>query len=351
MTRSRPPQPTHRPSQRPTPSPAAKSSPPRNPYALNPNPEVVDPRWLLKAIGLMVLLALVCGYLSLCVLFYQGQWQLVLHPSRSTPAPAAIAGTPIVPIHFGIDESAMPQLTGWWIPAPPLASQGPLYGGTTILYLPSGDGSLADSDAPITLAALHAAGLNVFAFDYRGFGQSAPLHPNQRRMQQDAAFSWQYLTDSRHLAPTQIVLFGTGVGAALATQLAAQHPQAPALILDAPRPNLLQLVAADSRAKLLPVRLLFHDRFELAPTLATLSTPKLLVANSQARQSSHPGSGDQTAALYRAAANPKFTLHLSASPADNPAMLQQAFTRFFDQYLPTSPDTKPLTAPQLPTLR
>jgi hypothetical protein len=32
-------------------------------------------------------------------------------------------------------------------------------------------------------------------------------------------------------------------------------------------------------------------------------------------------------------------------------MLQQALTRFFDQYLPTSPDTKPRTAPQLPTLR
>jgi len=350
MTRSRPPKPMHRPSQRPPSSPAAQSSPNRNPYALNPNPEVVDPRWLLKALGLILLLALVCGYLTLCVLFYQGQWQLVLHPSRSTPAPAAIAGTPIVPIHFGPDESATPQLTGWWIPAPPLAS------GTTVLYLPSGDGSLADSDAPATLAALHTTGLSVFAFDYSGFGQSAPLHPNQRHMEQDAASAWQYLTNSRHLAPSQIVLFGSGVGAALATQLAAQHPQAPALILSAPQPNLLALVRADSRSKLLPVRLLFHDRFEIAPLLSTLSIPKLLIANSkadisgQAAQRSHPGSSDQTA-LYRSAANPKFTLYLSASPADNPAMLQQAFTRFFDQYLPTSPDTKPRTAPQLPTLR
>jgi uncharacterized protein len=187
MTRSRPP----RPSQRPTPFPAAQSSPNRNPYALNPNPEVVDPRWLLKALGLILLLALVCGYLTLCVLFYQGQWQLVLHPSRSTAAPAAIAGTPIAPVRFGLDESAMPQLTGWWIPAPPLPSQGRLSSGTTVLYLPGGEGSLADSDAPATLAALHTADLSIFAFDYRGYGQSALLHPNQRRMQQDAASAWQ----------------------------------------------------------------------------------------------------------------------------------------------------------------
>ncbi len=269
MTHSRPPRST----QRPTPSPAVPPSPQRNPYALNPNPEVVDPRWLLKAIGLILLLALVCGYLTLCVLFYQGQWQLVLHPSRSTSAPAAIAGTPIVPIRFGIDESATPQLTGWWLAAAP----GSRYATATVLYLPSGDGSLADSSAPITLAALHAAGINVFAFDYRGYGQSAALHPNQRRMQQDAAFAWQYLTASRHLAPSQIVLFGTGVGAALATELAAQHPQSPALLLDAPLPNLLDRVHADVRTKLLPVGLLFHDRFEITPTLSTLPTPKLLL--------------------------------------------------------------------------
>jgi uncharacterized protein len=350
MTRSRPPKPTHRPSQRPTPSPVAPSSPNRNPYALNPNPEVVDPRWLLKALGLILLLALACGYLTLCVLFYQGQWQLVLHPSRSTPAPAAIAGTPIVAIHFGLDESATPQLTGWWIPSPPLSSQAPLFGSTTVLYLPSGDGSLADSDAPVTLVALHSAGLSIFAFDYRGYGQSAPLHPNQRRMEQDAASAWQYLTDSRHLLSSQIVLYGTGVGAALATQLAAQHPQAPALILSVPRPDLLALVRADSRSRLLPVRLLFHDRFEIVPTLSTLSTPKLLIVSGHSGPGSHPGASNETA-LYRNATNPKFTLYLSTTPADNPAMLQQALTRFFDQYLPTSPDTKPPTAPQLPTLR
>jgi pimeloyl-ACP methyl ester carboxylesterase len=235
-------------------------------------------------------------------------------------------------------------------PLPPPSPARPSSPSTSASTNPGGDGSLANSDAPTTLAALHTAGINVFAFDYRGFGQSAALHPTQRRMQQDTASALQYLTDTRHIAPSQIVLFGTGVGAALATQLVAQHPRAPALILSAPRPDLLDHVRADSRAKLLPVRLLFHDRFEITPTLATLPTPKLLIVSGQTGQSSHPDPNDQTA-LYRTAADPKFTLYLSASPADNPAMLQQAFTRFFDQYLPTSPDTKPLTAPQLPTLR
>src|ERR1700692_2267517 len=142
MTRRQP-----RSNKHPNATPAAGPSGVRtapNPFALNPNPEVVDPLWLLKALAVLVALALGCGYLTLCVLFYQGQWQLVLHPSRSTSAPATIAGEPISVVHFGLDASATPQLTGWWLPTEPIAA----YAAYPVLYLPGGDGSLADSDAP-----------------------------------------------------------------------------------------------------------------------------------------------------------------------------------------------------------
>ncbi|HSY35508.1 MAG TPA: hypothetical protein VK814_07140, partial [Acidobacteriaceae bacterium] len=82
-------------------------------------PDVVSPIWLIKAIALTIVAALLCGYLTLCLLFYQGQWQLVLHPTRTSANPASIAGIPYEFIRFGPDESATPQLTGWWIPAAP----------------------------------------------------------------------------------------------------------------------------------------------------------------------------------------------------------------------------------------
>src|SRR5271155_3022066 len=82
-------------------------------------PDVVSPIWLVKAIIATILAALFCGYLTFCLLFYQGQWQLVLHPTRTSASPTPLSGIPNDLIRFGPDESATPQLTGWWIPSDP----------------------------------------------------------------------------------------------------------------------------------------------------------------------------------------------------------------------------------------
>jgi len=292
--------------------PRPTSKPPR-PNSSQPNPpDVVSPIWLIKAIALTIVAALLCGYLTLCLLFYQGQWQLVLHPTRSAASPASIAGIPYELIRFGPDESATPQLTGWWIPSAP----GSRYAPITILFLPDGNGSLITSIP--TLAGLHNLGLNVFAFDYRGYGQSAPARPSQQSMTRDADSAWQYLTATRAISEKHIVPYGTGVGASLATRLAANHITIPALILDTPRADLLHAAILDPRAKLLPVRLLFHERFPLAEPLSTLRTPKLLLSRTT--------SPDQT---FLHASDPRFTVEL-ASPSE--ALYNQSLTRFLDQY-------------------
>jgi uncharacterized protein len=304
---------------RSTPKPSKRTAPSAVP------PEVVSPIWLVKAIAITIVAALFCGYLTFCLLFYQGQWQLVLHPNRTTAAPPSIAGIPYNLIHFGPDESATPQLTGWWIPSSPGAS----YAHTTILFLSGSDGSLADSIP--TLATLHNLGLNIFAFDYHGYGQSAPTRPSQQNMTHDADTAWQYLTTSRAILPQQIVPYGTGVGASLAAYLAANNTAIPALILDAPRADLLQVAQRDPRSRLIPVRLLFHERFPLADPLSALKTPKLLLSRST--------SSDES---FRTAAAPKLTVELS-SPSE--ATYAQSLTRFLDQYLPPSPAQQLVPSP------
>jgi pimeloyl-ACP methyl ester carboxylesterase len=296
----------------------SRQQPQRNPQQPG-TPEVVDPVWLLKAAGVVLLAALFCGYLTFCLLFYQGQWQLVLHPDRSKPAPVTIAGSLYETIHFGVDESGVPQLTGWWIPADPTSR----YAHETLLYLPSGDGSLADAEP--RLATLHSLGINIFAFNYRGYGQSSATHPNERTMTQDTASAWQYLTVSRQLSGGAIIPFGEGVGAALAAKLAATQTQIPGVILESPRVDLLKTVLDDPRTRLLPVRFLFHEDFEVADTVGSLKTAKLFLI---------PESG-RSLEMARSAAEPKEIVALPPSQANGQAYLEQ-IARFLDQLRPNT---------------
>lgn len=275
-------------------------------------PETVDPKWLFKAFSLVVAVAFLMGYATLCLLFYQGQWQLVLHPGKPRSAtPPADAQT----VHFGPDATAIPQLTGWWLPA---AADAP-YRHLTILYLRGADGSLADDAA--ALAALHTAGLNLLAFDYRGYPAISGRHPTEEHMTEDTEAAWQYLVVSRHTAPETILPYGLGIGASLAAHLAARHGEVPALILDAPTGDLLDQALKSPQGSLLPVRLLFHERFPLADTLRKLPTPKLIFSR---------GSADLP--LARLAADPKFTVNLQ--PTSPPTDFQSTLSRFLDQYLP-----------------
>jgi pimeloyl-ACP methyl ester carboxylesterase len=208
--------------------------------------------------------AAVSAYLTLCLLFYQGQWQVVFHPSRTIYAAPASKGVKFDEVRFDYTGTGIAQLAGWWIPAEP----GAHHADRTVLFLHDGRGSLADTVPQ--LKTLHAIGVNIFAFDYRGFGQSANLHPSEARVYEDADAAWTYLTDIRHLNPKSIVLYGTGLGATIAAEAAIRHPEVVALILENPAPPALSLIEADNRTHLLPIKWLFRDRFDLTPKLQAL---------------------------------------------------------------------------------
>ncbi len=146
-------------------------------------------------------------------------------------------------------------------------------------------------------------------------------------MTKDAESAWTYLNTSRAIPAQQIIPYGTGVGASLATHLAAIHPDVPALILESPKGDLLDDVIRDNRASLVPVRLLFHEHFPLAKPLESLHTPKLLITT--------PASADKA---FRTASDPKLTVEF-ASPSD--VLYTQTLTRFLDQYVVPTPVPSP----------
>jgi pimeloyl-ACP methyl ester carboxylesterase len=294
-----------------------KHTPPpgwKNPLA--PQQPLASARWILGGLAATLLLAAFCVYATLCLLFWQGQWQLVFKPSRTVTATPDSVGLKYDEIRFDSTETGILQLDGWWIPADGSAST------STLLLIHDGAGSL--SDTLPQLQALHRLGLNIFAFDYRGFGKSVNIHPSQASTYEDADAAWRYLTDTRHLTPSAIVLDGVRLGAAIAVETARRHPQAAALILEDPQPPILDALQFDARTRLLPISLLFHDRFDPTRTLASLRTPKLML------YSTHSANG----LYYDQAAQPKQSATLAGLFRDEGYL--PCLRSFLGKYLPGS---------------
>ncbi|QNI35294.1 alpha/beta hydrolase [Edaphobacter albus] len=282
---------------------------PKTTRQTQPRTENVQGAWLLKATLVVVLAAAFCTYLTLCLLFYHGQWQIVLHPVQEKPLTTDQDHL----IRFAPDSSAQPQLVGEWLPA----AAGSRYGQITILFLPGGDGNRASFFG--TQKALHDLGLNVFIFDYRGYGQSKQAHPSQQLMEEDSEAAWDYLTGIHKIAASSILPYGVGVGASLAVRLAEIHPEIPGVILDSPHADLREIVRHDTRWRLLPVGMLFHEDFPLAEPLSNLSKPKLLISGER-----------EEPKAFQTAATPKITIAL---PSNKGELFDDAIRRFLDQYL------------------
>jgi pimeloyl-ACP methyl ester carboxylesterase len=229
----------------------------------------VSGRWLLGAIGIALAGAALCCWATLCLLFWQGSWQLLYHPASPVTRTPAAVGVAFDPVAFAADEAGQTRLSGWWIPAGPNAR----FGRYTILYLHGQAGNVGD--AVDQVAALHAEGVNVLAFDYRGYGQSQFARPSEARWREDAESALVYLTGTRQIAAGTILLDGEGLGADLALERAAAHPELAGVILRDPIPDAANAIFTDARARLVPAHLLVRDRYDMNAPAAALRIPSL----------------------------------------------------------------------------
>ncbi len=258
-------------------------------------PPTVSARWLFTAASLALVAAAACAWLALCFVFWQGNWQLLYHPTSALTRTPASVGLAFDPVGFAATETGEPRLQGWWIGAAP----GARYARFTVLYLHGQNGNL--SDAVDELAALHSLGVNILAFDYRGYGQSQFAHPSEARWREDADWALQYLTATRHLPAGSIVLDGQSLGANLVLEVAAAHPELAGVIVRDPLDKAADAIFGDPRARLVPAHLLARDRFNADQAAAALRVPSLwLVAPPKsgkiAGQSPHPDGYDRIAA-------------------------------------------------------
>jgi len=229
-------------------------------------PPTVSGRWLLVAVSIAIGAAGFCAWATLCLLFWQGSWQLLYHPRSAVARTPASVGMDFESVGFAATEAGEARLKGWWI-------AGNHESHFTAIYLHGADGNLGDTvDA---LLPLHRAGLNVFAFDYRGYGASKFERPSEARWREDAESAIKYLTNTRGVPAGSLILVGRGLGANLALEVAAAHPELAGLVMDEPLARPADAIFGDARARLVPAHLLVSERWDWNPPAAKLSIPSL----------------------------------------------------------------------------
>ena len=297
-------------------------------------PVVVSIGWLAKWIGAVVAAALVCVYLAMCLLFYQGQWQLVFHPSHVVDRTPASIGLNYDNVRFDADETGHLQLSGWWIPAEANAK----YEHATMLLCHDNVGSVSDT---LGLASqIHSLGINVFAFDYHGFGSSDWAKPSESLIYADTNAAVEYLTGTRHIDSAQLALYGEGMGAAACAYASAARPVG-AVIFVNPVASMLPVAVMETQTRFVPIRLLFRDRLELQPSLQARS-PKLFIKlltpppdKATGRPIPTMNYSSDVHSLFLEAADPKMYWEEPPPTDARSTHVSTVLSRFLDEYLPS----------------
>lgn len=234
---------------------------------------------------------IILAWVGLCLLIYFRQSKMVFFPNTAIDVYPRNAGLFFEDIFFRTQDRE--TLNGWFVP----------YSGAkiTILMCHGNGGNI--SDRIWALQKLHAAGVNVFIFDYRGYGKSTG-NPTESGLYLDARAAWDYLVIERKLPQSNIVIHGRSLGGAVACDLAT-NVEAGTLILEATFTSLPDI--ASRVYPYLPVQALCRFRFNTLNKIQLIHIP-VLVAHSR-EDDLIPFSHAES--IYQAANEPKsfFVLH------------------------------------------
>jgi pimeloyl-ACP methyl ester carboxylesterase len=240
-----------------------------------------------KLLGLTLPLAVAGGVGALGYLRNRYQRQKLFGPDRYPEGDwdPALLGLEVEDRWFHAKDET--KLHGWWV-----ARRRAL---GTVLYCHGSSGSIAHKVD--VLAALRQLRVNLFAFDYRGYGRSSG-QPSEGGLFQDARAAWDHLVDELGVRPEEMLLFGHSLGGAVAIDCALDRTAA-GLIVESSFTQVRDMARASHPG--LPLHLVARNQFRSVHKVGRLSLPKLFI-HGDADERVPPELGSR---LYEAAAEPK----------------------------------------------
>lgn len=213
------------------------------------------PPLVLRALQLCSALLLLYGALRFL------EWKMIYFPRVEIEATPDLLGLKFEDITFITEDGV--KLNGWWIPHPQALG--------TLIHCHGNAGNIGHR---VELAArLHQLGVNVFLFDYRGYGKSRGW-PSERGLACDARAAYEFVRaqyGDEERPP--ILLHGQSLGGAVAARLAVEK-QVRGLILESTFTSVPDMARALYPG--LPLYRLVTTRFDTLGRVAQLGLPKLI---------------------------------------------------------------------------
>jgi fermentation-respiration switch protein FrsA (DUF1100 family) len=253
---------------------------------------------VLKVLAIVICVAYIAAIIGVRVM----ERSLVFQPgARTVDIPDPALALKQQEVSFLAADST--RLAAWIIPA---ANAGP--DAPWVLISHGNYGNIGYGGRPQFYAWFRDLGVNLFAYDYRGFGASDGV-PSEPGVYADAAAAYRYLTDSLHVPPSRIILFGHSLGTGVTIELARHVPAAGMIVEDA-------YTSVANRGQevypFLPIKLIAKSKFASIEKVGALKLPKLFL---HARHD-EVIPFEHGKALFAAAAEPKQFVELNSGHAD-----------------------------------
>lgn len=256
------------------------------------------------------------------VLAYGGirwfEWSNAFHPSRRMEGDPSAVGLAFEDVVFFASDGT--RLHGWWIPHPEARG--------AVLYCHGNAGNI--STRLQVASGLHALGVNVFLFDYRGYGHSRGI-PSESGLLKDTEAAYEVVRARYDVEDPPVIVYGASLGGAPATVLAASRPVR-GLVLEGAFTSAIDV--GERWFPWLPVRAIARYRFDALSPMMGLRLPKLIAHSTRDRVIPF----DLGKQLFVAAPEPKQFVallgeHGEAGWEETPAF-HDALRRFFAENLP-----------------
>lgn len=160
---------------------------------------------------LLTVLGLACGWLFLNGLFYVLAPKVVFLPSAETFfAPDKSFPHAFEDVYF---PSGDHQLHGWWFEKTSATG--------TVVFFHGNAGNISHRQSTIEL--ILSLPVNLFIFDYSGYGKSQG-QASEKAIYRDAHAAWTFVTGTKQVPADQVYLWGRSLGGSAAVHLALDKP-------------------------------------------------------------------------------------------------------------------------------